>query len=91
MLLSQYFTLMTGHRKIKPGEARWVSLANGTTICGFHVQLERRWEILEFKLTPGIGQGYYSRTTGKIANDTKASSILVIDPGFYYSQLKEIL
>jgi len=85
------FYFMTGHRKKQQGEARWVTLANGTNICGFHVRLERRWEIIEFKSTAGSAQAFYSRTTGKIANDPKTSLILVIDPGFYDSQLKEIL
>jgi len=85
------FFIMTGHRKIQPGESRWITLANGTTLCGFHVRLERRWEILEIKSTAGSAQAFYSRTTGKIANDPKTSLILVIDPGFYDSQLKEVL
>lgn len=90
MLRCLIFFLMTS-RKINPGETRWVELGNGTTFCGFHVKLERRWETIEFKLTAGSAQAQYSRTTGLIKNDPNQSPILVIDGGFVDSRLKEIL
>jgi len=84
-------------RKITPGETRWVTLVNGTTYCGFHVRLERRWEVIEFRVTAGVFYALYSRQTGKIDNGTKNDHRLIWplivneDPGFKNSTLKEII
>jgi hypothetical protein len=73
----------------KRGDLREIKLKNGLKTSGFHWQMFRRWEKIQFILPDErIFYAHYSRATGMI--NPAESSILAIDPGYYQSLLIDV-